>query len=318
MARTTLLDIVKANNGDREVGLIEESIVHVPEATGFDREYGRTLAGVGQAKTIAGLNYKTRVRTSLPSAGFRDANEGVTAVKSTFENRLVETFILNPRWECDKAVADRDERGPGAYIAEEAQGIVQAAFLQMAKNFWYGRTSPGDSKGCPGLIDIYDATNMVVDATGTTDSTCSSVWLVKFGPQDVRWVLGQGGKVEIDEPRTETLYDASDNPFTGYVQEMLAYVGVQVGSINSVARIKKVTEDSTKTLTDKLIYQALAKFPEGVKPDVIFMTKRSREQLRASRTATTTTGAPAPIPQDVEGIPIVVTSALTNTEALTL
>jgi hypothetical protein len=99
---------------------------------------------------------------------------------------------------------------------------------------------------------------------------------------------------------------------------MLAYVGVQVGSINSVARIKKVTEDSTKTLTDKLIYQALAKFPEGIRPDAIFMTRRSREQLRASRTATTTTGAPAPIPQDVEGIPIVATSALTNTEALTL
>ena len=26
--------------------------------------------------------------------------------RGTYENRLVETFILNPRWECDKAVAE--------------------------------------------------------------------------------------------------------------------------------------------------------------------------------------------------------------------
>jgi hypothetical protein len=318
MTRPTLLDVAKRSLGDAEVGLIEESLVHTPELTGVDREYGRTFPGVGQVKTIKGIHYKTKIRTSLPSAGFRDANEGVTVSKSTFENRLVETFILNPRWECDKAVADRDEEGPEAFIADEANGILQAAFLQAARNFYYGRTSPGDAKGCPGLIDIYDATNRVVDATGTTDNTASSVWLIKWGPQDVRWVVGQNGELAISEVRTETLYDAASKPFTGYVQELLAYLGVQVGSINSVVRIKKLTADSGKGLTDALLYAALAKFPEGVRPDMIAMTQRSREQLRASRTATNATGAPAPTPQDVEGIPIIATSALSNTEAWTL
>jgi len=320
MTRPTLLDIAKRNLGDNEVGLIEEAIYNLPEITGFDREYNRAIAGVGQIKPIKGINYYTKVRTALPTAGFRAANEGVTATKSSYINRLVETFILNPRWECDKAVADRDEMGPEAFIAEEADGVLQAAFLQAARNFYYGvnTTYSGDAKGYPGLIDSYDSTNMVVDAGGTTVTTGSSVWLVKWGPKDVRWVVGQNGELVISDVRVETILDASSAPLTGYVQELLGYLGLQVGSINSVCRIKKLTADSGTGLTDTLLYQALGKFPAGVRPDSIFLTKRSREQLRNDRTAVNTTGAPAPIPTEFEGIPILTTSALSDVEALTL
>lgn len=320
MARPTFLDIAKLNLGDNEVGLIEEAIYNVPEVTGVDRETGNTIPGVGQTKTIGGINYYTKVRTALPSAGFRNANEGVTATKSTFENRLVETFILNPRWECDKAVADREEQGAEAYIADEAVAMVEASFLQLARNAFYGTntTYSGDAKGFPGLIDAYDSTNMVVDAGGTTATTGSSVWLVKWGPRDVRWVLGKNGSLDISDVRIETIYDASSNPLTGYVQELLAYMGLQVGTTNAVCRIKKLTADSGKGLTDDLIAEALEKFPAGVRPDVAFMTKRSRRQLQNSRTATNATGAPAPFPTESHGVPIIVTSALSNVEALTL
>jgi len=40
------------------------------------------------------------------------------------------------------------------------------------------------------------------------------------------------------------------------------------------------------------------------------------KQLRDSRTATNVTGAPAPRPTEVEGIPIIVTDAIVNTEAV--
>jgi len=320
MTRPTLLDIAKLNLGDAEVGLIEEAIYNCPEVTGFDRETNQLIPGVGQTKTIRGINYSTKVRTALPSAGFRNANEGVTATKSTFENRLVETFILNPRWECDKAVADRNEEGPEAFIAEEADAQLKASFLQAARNFYYGTNTSysGDAKGHPGLIDAYDATNRVLDAGGTTANTGSSVWLVKWGPQDVRWVLGQNGELAVSDVRIETIFDGSSNPLTGYVQELLAYLGVQVGSINAVVRIKKLTEDSGKGLTDAAFAKALEKFPAGVRPDVAFCTKRSRRQLQSSRTATHPSGQPAPFPVEVFGVPLVVTSALSDTEALTL
>src|SRR4051812_3125451 len=116
MAVTTLLDIAKANGSDAAVGLVEEVVTYCPEVARFP------------ARTIKGMNYKTLVRTVLPSSGFRNANEGTTPVKSTWENREVECFTMNPRWECDKAVADRHEDGAEALIALEAEGMVASSF----------------------------------------------------------------------------------------------------------------------------------------------------------------------------------------------
>lgn len=309
-----LLTIAKLNGSDKVAGLIEESQAAHPEISGIIG--GAAIPNVGWGRTIRGTQYKTLIRTGLPTVAFRNVNEGASASGSTFENRLVETFVLNPRFEVDKAVADAYEDGWEAFLALEASGQMEAAMRLLASQFYYGRA--GDAKGHPGLIDSYDATNYVVDAGGTTATTGSSVWLVKFGPQDVAWVFGQDGGLSIDDVRVESITDGSSNRYTAYVQELLAYVGVQVGSVNSVCRIKKLTADSGKGLTDDLIYDALSKFPAGIVPDAIFMSRRSQKQLRESRTATNATGAPAPIPREVEGIPIAVTDAISNTEALSL
>lgn len=302
----TLLDIAKANGSDMVAGLIDETTKAHPELTR------------APARTIKGLNYRTLVRTGLPTVGFRDANTGVVATKSTHENRLVETFILNPRWQADKAVADRYEDGAAAYIALEASAHMEASMQLLAKQFYYGATSPGDTKGHPGLIQAYDATNMVVDAAGTTASTGSSVWAVKFGVKDVIWVWGQDGMLEPSELDERDAEDGDGNRFTAYHQELLAYPGLQVGSVRSIGRIKKLTEDSGKTLTDDMISDLLSKFEAGVVPDLLFMNRRSLKQLQQSRTATNTTGAPAPFPTESFNIPIVVTDAILSTESLTL
>lgn len=311
----TLLDIARMNGSDAVAGLIEESQQAHPELSGMVNTV--KIPGVGFMRTIKGTQYKTLVRTALPTVAFRDANEGAAASGSAWANRLVETFILNPRFEADKAIADAHEDGAEAYLALEASGQLEAAFRLLGKQFYYGRGTGGDAKGHPGMLQAYDATNMVVDAGGTTANTGSSAWLVKFGPKDVSWVLGQDGNLELDDPRIESLSDGT-NRYTAYVQELLAYVGAQVGSVNAVARIKKLTADSGKGMTDALMYSALELFPAGVAPDVCFMTRRSRAQLRTSRTATNATGTPAPLPQEVEGIPIAVTDSILNTEALTL
>jgi hypothetical protein len=303
----TLLDIAKANGCDAVVGLIEEATKVHPEIT------------LLPARTIKGLNYKTLVRTAVPSVTFRNANEGVAATKSTFENRLVETYTLNPQWEADKAVADRYEDGAAAYLAMEGVGHMEGAMQQLAKVFFYGTNATfGDAKGFPGLLEMYDATNMVVDAAGTSDNTCSSVWAVRFGPQNVQWVWGQDGSLDLSEVSTVRLLDGSLNPYTGYRQELLAYPGLQVGSLYSVARIKKITAETNKTLTDAMLANLLEKFPAGITPDVFFMSRRSRGQLRGNRTATNATGTPAPLPEEAFGIPIAVTDALSNIETLTL
>jgi hypothetical protein len=46
------------------------------------------------------------------------------------------------------------------------------------------------------------------------------------------------------------------------------------------------------------------------------MTPRSQRQLQASRTATTTNGAPAPLPNEWNGIPIYITNSISLAETV--
>jgi len=308
MARLTLLDIAKANGSDAVTGLVEEATAAHPEIM------------LGQARTIRGLNYKTLVRTANPVVAFRNANEGMAATKSTYENRLVETFILNPRIEADKAVADASEDGWEAALAMEALGITEASMQKLAACFYYGTRAAygGDAKAFPGLLDAYDDSGMLVDATGSTSGTGSSVWAVKFGAKDVEWVYGNGGELAVTDPRIETIYDENNDPLTGYVQELLARPGLQVGSLRSVGRIRNITAQSGKTLTDDMISDLLSKFQVGSRPDVLLMNRRSLKQLQQSRTATNNTGAPAPFPTESFGVPIAATDSIVSTEAIDL
>jgi hypothetical protein len=316
----TLLDIVKRNGSDSIVGLIDETTRVVPELSGIHPDTGKALPGVADARTIKGINYKTLIRTALPVVGFRDVNQGIPRTQSTYENRLVETFLMNPRWGVDKALADMCEDGWQALMADEAFAHIEAANQQLGRQFYYGTNTAfsGALKGFAGLLNSYDATNMVVDAGGTTDSTASSVWAVRFGPQRVQWVWGGNGMLEPSEVSERNMRDADGNEFTGLHQELLARPGLQVSSTRFVARIKKLTEDAGKGLTDALMNRLLEKFPVGVRPDVIFMSKRSRRQLRNSRTAVNVDGREAAQPMDFDGIPIVPTESLLDTETLAL
>lgn len=308
-----LLDIVKANGADSVVGLIEEAVRVTPEID------------VINARTIRGITFPTLVRTGLgrTTGSFRAANAGTAPIQGTYENRIVSTYMLEARWECDQLVADGYEDGAAAYIAMEAEGVMQGEMQGLAKQFYYGSGNSAD--GYPGLIQAHDATNMVIDAGGTSAGTGSSVWLVRSGVRDVTWVWGNNGSLVPSPVRTESKIDPADaaKKFDIYVQTLKGRPGLQVGSTRSICRIKKLTADSGKGLTDALISQALAKFPVGFGPTVCFMTQRSLAQLQSARTATSPTGAPAPFPTSITGvdgslIPIRVTEAISNTESLSL
>jgi len=320
MAVTTLLDIAKANGSDPIVGLIDETTKAHPEIS------------MVAARTIKGLNYKTWVRTGLPTAGFRQANQGVASSKSTYENRLVDTYIFDPRIEVDKAVADRHEDGAAAFLAYEAEGVMEAAMQTLSKQFYYGqRTTYVNStatNGFPGLLDAYERNVYEYDAGGTTDNTATSVWAIKFGEKYVQWVFGKDGELKLSDVMIQRLTDSNNNGYTGYVQEILAYPGLQVGSLRGVGRIKKITDDSGHTLNDNMLAELFSTFEVGVQPDLILMNRRARKQLQKSRTVTLFGNSNqkvsgkeatlAPLPTEYQGVPIAVTDSISNTETLAL
>jgi hypothetical protein len=93
-------------------------------------------------------------------------------------------------------------------------------------------------------------------------------------------------------------------------------MGCVTGGAYTIGRICNLTADSGKGLTDALLSTMYSKFPVDRKPNMIAMNRRSLRQLQQSRTATNATGAPAPFPQNWEGIPIITVETLTETETL--
>jgi hypothetical protein len=313
---STLLDIAKANGVEQVIA--EASRAH-PELT------------VIPAFPLRGLTVRSVVYTgaSNTTGSFRTANAGTAAITETSEERDFQCFTAEPRIEEDRAVADRYEQGPQRWLEGKAGRILDLEMLAWCRQMYYG--AGNNTVGFPGLINLYDSTNMVIDAGGTTASTGSSVWLVRAAPANnltsdgVRWRFGENGKMSFDPVQLLPTVDPNNSAlkFWAYHTAFAAYPGFQVQSLFTVVRIKKLTNDAGKGLTDLLINQALEKFLVGKGPNVIFATQRSARQLQASRTATNPTGAPAPWPNSIVGvdgseIPIRVTEALSNTESLTL
>jgi hypothetical protein len=312
----SLLDIAKANGVEQVIS--EASRVH-PELTVLD------------SFPLNGISVKSVVYTgaSNTTGSFRKIGAGTSDITETSEERTFECYTAEPRISEDVAAADRHEKGAQAYLEGKAARILDLELLAWCKQMYYG--SGNNSDGFPGLIQTYDSTNMVVDAGGTTATTGSSVWLIRAAPMGnfaddgVRWRMGNGGKMIFDPVQKLPFVDPNDSTksFMKYMTVFTCYPGFQVQSLRTVVRIKKLTADNGKGLTDALLNQALALFPPGRGPNHILMALRSNQQLQTARTATSPSGAPAPWPNSILGvdgstIPIHVTEAISITEALTL
>ena len=299
MPRLTLPDLAKLNADDLRRGIIEEAIAVAPELR------------VATSRIIPGTEYRSVIRTGLPSAGFREGNTGVDPSKSTFDNKLCKAHILAARVECDQAIADAYIDGPEAYQALEAVGVLEASYRKAGAQFYYGVDN--DPLGFPGLVASYDAANMTVDAEGTT--ALASVWFVKFGERDVQFVFGENTVLKLGEWRVESLADENGKKFPGYVADMTTWIGLQVVNRHSAVRIKNLGTNIGKGMTDDLAFEALGEVPGRCRSRLCFMNRRALEQLRRSRTKVTSpTGVPT-LPDNVAGIPIVITDSLSNAEA---
>ncbi len=305
----TLLDLAKLNGADKIVGLIEEVQTASPEVL------------IIPARTIRGTGYDTVSRSVLPTVEFRKVNEGTNATKSEFTQRRVETFILSARVEADKAAAKSYEDGPEAYMALESAGVMKAALLTLGTQTIYGDAA--STEGFFGLQSLATALGAVItDAGGTTAGTGSSVYLISAGSQGVQYVYGMDQTLDLSPFREGDATDASGKRFAAYIADLTARVGLQCVNKHAVARLKDFTADSGKGVTDAAILDALRRMPLGSRPTHILMGRRSAYQLAISRTINPTakveafTGLVNGFPTESNGIPIIVTDSITDTETL--
>lgn len=260
-----------------------------------------------------GLTYRSQFLVELPSVGFRKLGDGVTASKGRWEEREFKTHLFAGRAEVEKAAGQADSGGLAAIEARATKATLLAAILELGQQIFAGITRGAD--GFPGL-KAFTAFGgaYTYNAGGTTDTTASSVYGVKFGEEYVRLVHGLESPMTLGDFRDQDITGNNSKPVPGRVADLEGWIGLQIAHKASVVRICNLTGDSGKGLTDKLAGKALDLLPIGMKPDVWFMSKRSRTQLRESRI---TPEVPyPPMPTDLEGIPIVATDSIGITDSV--
>ena len=300
----TSSDVLHINNSEELIGLIDEVASVYPEWMYFP------------ASPIGKTSYKTLVRTALPETGFRSENAGIENKKSTLTSRSVDCKFFDASWLLDVMLARQCEWGSDFACAQEAQAHLESAISNVAKQTWYG--TDANAAGFAGVASLfpYADSERTVNAGGSTAGTGSSVFAVRFGTSEACYAWGNNAGLVEGDIETIKVKDADGKFYYAHAQEIDGWVGLQITSHKSFGRICNLTKDSGKGLTDDLVAELLATFPAGKEPHALFMTKRSRLQLQKSRTATNATGAPAPIPTESHGVPILVTDAISNTETL--
>ena len=324
--------VTNAGQVDVTQGIVEEVVKAVPEVGFFD------------AEVVPGTTISTLSRTSLPTAAFRNIGDPVSATRSGYTKRTAELKLLSAKIEISEAEAFANPLQTLEEMeTDEGVAVLTAAFKALASQIWYG--TGADAKGFTGLTSLVSA-NMVTKAGAGASNANTSVWFVGNGAKtelgllfsknskilsgtDVEFVKGQLLCTEEqtvieasgDDPAIKVNVVTGSEP--GYIGDLTSWAGLHLANDNRVARLCNVT--TTTGLNDDMLtdcIEAYAKANDGVRPAAIFMSYNARKMLRKSRTLsfTSTKGVSvtqfAPIPTDVDGIPLIATNALLDTEAV--
>ena len=324
MAR--IIDLVtNAGQVDVTKGIVEEAVKSCPEMQFFD------------ADTVPGTTIATLARTSLPTVAFRNLGEPVSSSRSSYAERTATLKLLSGRVE----ISDAEVKKNGLQTKEEMQtdesiATMAAAFQHLAKQIWYGTGS--DAKGFAGAAALVDAA-MVTKAGAGAAGANTSVWFVGNGAKracgivfsnNSKIINGEDltfhdGDIQIKE--TVTIGDEQKEIVTGVepgtIGDLTSFAAFLVSNMKQLARLCNVTA-STGLNDDMLMdcIDAYAQVNDGKRPDGIFMSYKARKMLRKSRTLTlqikngVNAQVFAPIPTDVDGIPLFATNALLDTEAV--
>lgn len=285
------------------------------------------LSALHAMQSSNGTTHKYNKETTAPVIGFRAVNAGADYTAAVHTQVSTDLKYIDAKVIEDVAACNAYRMGAEAWLNNRTRRNLRQALFILEKQVFNG-TVGGDSSGFTGLADgsVFDDKDdaRVIDATGTTANTGSSVWFIRSTPDDAGLaVVGAGADLDVEninfdvgETYETIVLGSNSKSMAAYARTVGGHMGLQLGSNKAVARICNLTEDSGKGLTDSLLADALELFEANEWPTLIAMSRRSATQLRKSRTTYNPTGLPAPWPREYEGIPIITTDAITDTEAL--
>jgi len=313
---TTLAELVRFNSLDVNPAEISNILNGAP-----------VLAQLHAMMSSNGTNHVYNVETTAPVIGFRAVNAGADYTASSSTQTTVALKYIDATVREDIAQCQAYRGGSEAWLDRRTARQLRQALSVLEKQVFNG-TTEGDASGFAGLADDanYQAGgDLLIDAGGITADTASSVWFIRSTPDDASLALVGAGdeglsmdniNFLIGETFKAQISGSNSKLMTALCRDIGGHLGVQAGSKYAAARIGNLTADSGKGLTDLLLSQCLELFPSADPPTGIVMNRRSGGQLQRSRTTYSPVGAPAPLPREYEGIPIIYTDSILNTEAL--
>lgn len=307
----TTLDIIKLNNSEQIIGAVEECVKSIPELQFFE------------ASPVIRNSYKTLAVESWPEVGFRAPNTMRQFGQPVLGTKQVDCRYLDASWTLDIATATQADWGKDYACAIVQMAHLKAALFKCAEQVWWGNYDGSSDYGFSGLNTFIDGviedgqkTNVITANESYSDG--STVFAVRTGVDSCQLAWGSEGKITEGEIYEQLITSTAGGTTSGawhYAQQIAGWAGLQVTSRNAAAKIEGLSDVSGKTsLNDNLLAKLINKFPASQRPTAFFMSSRSLEQLRASRTATNATGAPAPFPSEAFGVPIYVSDAIGNSQ----
>lgn len=262
--------------------------------------------------------------TTASGAAFRAENVGLEKTHSV-DTLVTETLkIIDASYHVDVALADGYRGGRDAFLQVELERSMRTIFSTLERQVLNGTKAGdlgGNAAGFTGLADVHaDLGTMCISAGGGEAAKQTSCYLIRHDDRNVSYILGRDGNFVVEEEPTIIQAYSDDDADLGYPAlyvPVLGWGGFQRGGAYSSARIANIETNvmtATDAFTDDNIYAALSLFPSGRQPNAIVMNRDALRLLRQSRTATNATGAPAPRPTEVEGLPIIVTDSIKSTE----
>src|ERR1017187_119686 len=316
MSQTSLYTIAQRNDSDGYLGLTEDFTQYSPEFYQIP------------AVARAGTTFKSLIRTSLPTAQFRLANQALTCQSSTYKQTIHEMFYLDIPIVVDEMVYKADDGVTGDLLYQEAQGGLQSAINYIGNQTWYGTVN--DANGFYGirqqLLPTGSAITPVSASNSNSSSTAYGLWL---NPQGVAFNVGKYGEFSFPSFVRQFVTTGASNAgstaagYWAYVTNIASFIGLSVVSTYSVFGVTGCQGTGGATLTDKLAQVLVATVPLTRRAGFSwFMNRTVHGGLQSSRTsinyqpAGAANGTPAwsPPPLMLEGYPIILTDAITNTE----
>ena len=269
------------------------------------------LAAAGAKMSSNGKDHKYVLKSAPPVVGFisgtvgRDFSKLVSVpVSETLE--YIDASIMLP-----KVAADASDDREGV-INTEIWEHLQAAMFEWEKQCINGTFNAAN--GFNGFADMLPdlGSSQVIDAGGT-GSELESVYMVRVNGSNNGIAPVMNYEIEVGVVDVVNYAVSGGGQAPHYYCTVGGYTGLQRGNNYSICRIANL--DSTNTLTDDILSQALQTFPAGSEPTHILMSRAQRGALQRTRTTYSPTGQPAPLPSEYEGLPFVVTDAIQPTEA---